>query len=125
VRGEDLTTQTNLYHMNPLHGTIGLEHQRGQWTSALELRAVDRKTEVDTTRLEPQTPGYTILNLRTAYEWRSVRCDFSITNLLSLHQNPLGGTWQSDLYPAGYPGSTFHPLPAPGRSFDTGVTVKF
>jgi iron complex outermembrane receptor protein len=126
VRGDDLTTQTNLYHMMPLHGTIGLEHQRGQWTSALELRAVDRKTEVDTTRLEPQTPGYTILNLRTAYEWRSVRFDFSITNLLNRqYQNPLGGTWQSDLYPPGYPGSTIHPLPAPGRSFDTAVTVKF
>jgi len=126
VRGDDLSTQTNLYHMMPLHGTIGLEHQRGQWSSALEFRAVDRKTEVDTTRLEPQTPSYTILNLRTAYDWQSVRLDFAITNLLGRqYENPLGGTWQSDLYPPGFPGPTFHPLPAAGRSFDTGVTVKF
>jgi iron complex outermembrane receptor protein len=126
VRGDDLSTQSNLYHMMPLHGTIGLEHQQGQWWSALEFRAVDRKAEVDTTRLEPQTPGYTILNLHTAYEWRSVRLDFAITNLLDRqYENPLGGTWQSDLYPPGFRGPTFRPLPAAGRSFDTGVTVKF
>ena len=126
VRGEDLSTQTNLYHMMPLHGSLGLEHQRGRWSSALEFRAVARKTEVDTTRLEPQTPGYAILNLRTACEWRSVRFDVAITNLLDRHyENPLGGTWQSDLYPPGYPGATFRPLPAPGRSLDAGFTVNF
>ncbi len=126
VRGEDLSTQTNLYRMMPLHATIGLEHRRGQWSSALELRVVGRKTEVDTARLEPQTPRYTILNLRTACEWRSVRFDFAITNLLDRqYENPLGGTWQSALYPPGYAGATFRPLPAAGRSFDTGVTLKF
>ncbi len=126
VRGEDLSTQTNLYHMMPPHGTIGLEHRRGRWSSELDFSSVDRKTSVDTTRLEPQTPGYTILNLRTAYEWRSVRLDFAITNLLDRqYENPLGGTWQSALYPPGYQGATFRRLPAAGRSYDTGVTVKF
>jgi iron complex outermembrane receptor protein len=126
VRGDDLSTNTNLYHMMPLHGTIGLEHQRGRWSSALEFRAVDRKTEVDTTRLEPRTPSYTIFNLRTANEWRSVRFDLAITNLFDRqYENPLGGTRQSDLYPPGYLGPTFRPLPAAGRSFDTGITVKF
>jgi iron complex outermembrane recepter protein len=126
VRGEDLSTQTHLYRMMPLHGTIGLEHRRGRWSSALDFNSVDRKTEVDSARLEPQTPGYTILNLRTAYEWRSVRLDFAITNLLDRqYENPLGGNWQSALYPPGFTGTTFRPLPAAGRSFDTGVTVKF
>jgi len=37
----------------------------------------------------------------------------------------LGGTWQSALYPPGYAGATFRPLPAAGRSFDTGFTVNF
>jgi iron complex outermembrane receptor protein len=125
VRGNDLSTNTNLYHMMPVHGTIGLEHQRGKWSSALEFRAVDHKTEVDTTRLEPRTPSYAVLNLRTVYEWRSVRFDFAITNLLDRqYENPLGGTWQSDLYPPGYLGPSFRPLPAAGRSFNTGVTVK-
>jgi iron complex outermembrane recepter protein len=120
------TTQTNLYRIMPLHETIALEHRLGQWSNALEFRAADRDTEVDTTRLEPQTPGYSILNLRTAYEWQSVRFDFAISNLLDRqYENPLGGTWQSALYPPGFLGATFRPLPAAGRSFDTGVTVKF
>jgi iron complex outermembrane recepter protein len=126
VRGEDLSTHTDLYRMMPLHGTIGLEHRRGPWSNAIDFSSVDRKTDVDTTRLEPQTPGYAILNLRTAYEWRSVRLDFAITNLLDRqYESPLGGTWQSALYPPGYQGATFRPLPAAGRSFDTGVTLKF
>jgi iron complex outermembrane receptor protein len=126
VRGRDLSTQTNLYHMMPLHGTIALEHQRDQWSSALEIHAVGHKTEVDALRLEPPTPGYAILNLRTAHEWRSIRLDFAVTNLLDRqYENPLGGTWQSALYPPGFAGASFRPLPAQGRSFDAGVTVQF
>jgi iron complex outermembrane receptor protein len=126
VRGQDLSARANLYHMMPLHGTIALEHQRGQWSSALEFRAVAHKSEVDALRLEPPTPGYAILNLRTACEWRSLRLDFAVTNLLDRqYENPLGGTWQSALYPPGFAGSTFRPLPAQGRSFNTGVTVQF
>jgi iron complex outermembrane receptor protein len=125
ARGQDLSTQTNLYHVMPPHATLTLEHERGQWSSALELQVVEHKTEVDATRLEPRTPGYAILELRTAYEWRSVRLDVAITNLLDRqYENPLGGTWQSALYPPAYMGATFHPLPAPGRSLNAGVTVK-
>jgi iron complex outermembrane receptor protein len=126
VRGEDLSTHSNLYHTIPLHGTIALEHQRGQWSNTLELHAMDHKIEVDTIRSEPQTSGYATLNLRTAYEWRSVRLDFAVSNLLDRqYENPLSGSWQSALYSPGYTGATFRPLPAAGRSFDSGVTVKF
>ena len=126
VRGQNMSMSTNLYHMMPLHGTIALEHQRGQWSSALQLHAVDRKTDVDAARLEPETPGYTLVDLRTTYQWRSIRLDMAVTNLLDRqYENPLGGTWQSALYPPGYMGVTFRPLPAAGRSLDIGVTVKF
>jgi iron complex outermembrane recepter protein len=126
VRGQDLTTRTNLYHMMPLHGTVALEHQRGQWSSALELHAATPKTEIDAARLEPRTPGYAILNLRGAYEWRFLRLDLTVTNLLDRqYENPLGGTWQSALYPQGVAGPTFRPLPAQGRSLDVGITAKF
>jgi iron complex outermembrane receptor protein len=126
VRGQDLSTHTDLYHMMPLHGTIALEHQRGGWSSALQLRAVEHKSAVDDTRLEPQTPGYASLNLLSAYEWRSVRLDFAVINLLDRqYENPLGGSWQSALYRPGYSGATFRPLPAQGRSVDLGVTLRF
>src|ERR1700733_3825837 len=124
VRGQDLSTHTNLYHMMPLNGTIDLEHQRGRWSSALQWHAVEHKSEVDDLRLEPQTAGYAILDARTAYEWRHVRIDLAMNNLLGRqYDSPLGGTWQSALYPIGYRGATFRPLPAQGRSFDAGVTI--
>jgi iron complex outermembrane receptor protein len=126
VRGQDLSTHGNLYHMMPLHGTIALEHRCGQWSSALQFHAVDHKSDVDTARLEPGTPGYTLLDLRTAYQWRGLRLDMAVINLLDRqYENPLGGTWQSALYPPGYMGATFRPLPAAGRSLNVGVTVKF
>jgi iron complex outermembrane receptor protein len=126
THGVDLSTQTPLYHVMPLHGTLALEHDFKGWSSALQLHTVDHKSEVDPQRLEPPTAGYSLLDLRTAYVWRSLRLDFAITNLLDRqYASPLGGTWQSALYPPGYAGATFRPLPAAGRSFDTGFTVNF
>jgi iron complex outermembrane recepter protein len=111
--------------MMPLHGTIALEHQLGGWSGALQLRAVERKSDVDDIRLEPQTPGCASLNLLSAYEWGAVRLDFAVINLLDRqYANPLGGTWQSALYPLRFAGVTFRPLPAPGRSVDAGVTLR-
>lgn len=110
----------------PLHGTFALEHEFRSWSSALQFHSVDRKTEVDPLRLEPSTSGYSRVDLRTAYVWRNLRVDFAVTNLLDRqYENPLGGTWQSALYPPGYAGATFRPLPAMGRSFNTGFTVNF
>jgi iron complex outermembrane receptor protein len=121
-----MSTRTYLYHMMPLHGTIALEHQRAQWSSALQFHAVDHKTDIDAARLEPVTPGYGLIDLRTAYQWRHLRLDLAVTNLLDRqYENPLGGTWQSALYPPGYMGATFRPLPAAGRSLDIGVTARF
>ncbi len=126
VRGEDLSTLTPLYHMMPLHGSLALEHEYRAWSSTLRFSTVARKTAVDTMRLEPPTAGYSLVDLRTAYEWRNLRLDFAIANLLDRqYASPLGGTWQSAAYPPGFAGSTFRPLPAAGRSFDTGFSVKF
>ena len=126
VHGEDLITLTPLYHMMPLHGSLALEHDLGPWSSALTLHMVGRKTAVDPIRLEPPTAGYSLVDAHTAYVWRHVRVDLAVTNVLDRHyDNPLGGTFQSALYPPGYSGTTFRPLPAPGRSFDTGVSVTF
>jgi iron complex outermembrane recepter protein len=126
AHGEDLSAQTPLYHVMPFHGTLALEHDFKAWSSTLQLHTVDHKTEVDPLRLEPPTAGYSLVDLRTAYVWRNLRLDFAITNLLDRqYANPLGGTWQSALYPPGYAGATFRPLPAVGRSFDTGFTLNF
>ena len=124
--GEDLSTDTPLYHVMPAHGSIGLEHILGAWSSALQMQSIARKTAVDPMRLEPPTAAYSLLSWRTAYQWRNLRLDFAINNLLDRrYTSPLAGTWQSAVYSPGYAGATFHPLPAEGRSFDTGFSAKF
>jgi iron complex outermembrane receptor protein len=124
--GEELSTRTPLYHVMPLHGAVALEHDFKAWSSVLRLNTVDRKTAVDPLRLEPPTAGYSLIDFHTAYAWRNLRLDFAITNLLDRqYAGPLGGTWQSAQYPPGYAGATFRPLPAAGRSFDTGLSVNF
>jgi iron complex outermembrane recepter protein len=125
VRGEDTVTDTNLYRLMPLNGTLALAYTHQAWLGRLELRAVSRKDDVDALRLEPQTGGYTLLNLRVAYLWRAARLDLAVMNLLDRqYASPLGGSWQSALYPPGTLGA-FLPLPAPGRSLDAAVSVKF
>jgi iron complex outermembrane receptor protein len=124
--GEDLSTRMPLYHVMPLHGTLAFENAFGAWSSALRFRTVARNTEVDPMRFQPPTAGYSLVDVHTAYEWRNLRLDFGISNLLDRqYASPLGGTWQSALYPPGYAGNTFRPLPAMGRSIDTGFSVKF
>jgi iron complex outermembrane recepter protein len=126
AHGEDSSTQTPLYHVMPFHGTVALEHDFKGWSSALQFHTVDRKREVDPMRLEPPTSGYSLVDMRTVYVWRNLRLDFAVTNLFDRqYASPLGGTWQSALYPPGYAGATFRPLPAAGRSLDTGFTVNF
>jgi iron complex outermembrane receptor protein len=126
AHGEDLTTQTPLYRVMPLHGTVALEHDLGSWSSAVRIYTVAPNTDVDPIRLQPPTPGYSLADFRTAYEWRNLRLDFAVSNLLDRqYASALGGTWQSARYPPGYTGATFRPLPAAGRSFDTGFSVKF
>jgi iron complex outermembrane recepter protein len=125
IHGENLVTRTSLYHVMPPHGTITLQYELGAWSSDLKFQAVARKDTVDPIRNEPPTGGYSVIDLQSAYAWRHLRLDFAITNLLDRqYANPLGGTWQSALYPPGYAGTTFRALPAMGRSFDLGFTLK-
>jgi iron complex outermembrane receptor protein len=124
VHGEDLTAHTGLYRMMPLNGTLGVEHERKGWQSRLELRLVTAKREIDPARLEPETGGYAVVTLRTAYSWQQLRFDAAITNLLDRqYADPLSGRWQSGLYHPQFAG-VIPPLPGMGRSFDLGVTIS-
>jgi iron complex outermembrane receptor protein len=126
AHGEDLSAQTPLYHVMPTHAAVTLLHDYRHWSNALQFQTVGRKSAVDPLRQEPATSGYSLVDLRTAYVWRNLRLDFALVNLMNRrYADPLGGTWQSALYPPGYAAATFKPLPAAGRSFDTGFTVSF
>jgi iron complex outermembrane receptor protein len=125
VRGENLDTGGNLYHMMPLHGLLALEHRRGPWSSTLEFQAVDAKTDVEAVRNELPTAGYALLNLRSGYQWKltdsaGLRLDAGIENLGGRKYNlPLGGRyWVGDKT-----GNTS--VAGMGRSFFGGLTFQF
>ena len=119
------TSGDALYHMMPLNGKLALEHSLGGWTSAVEAQLVNSKSEADPSRQEPFTPGYTLINLRTGYQWQSVRIDVGIDNLFNKqYYPPLGGINLADYIASGYAGTPMA-LAGPGRSFMTGLTVKF
>jgi len=119
-----------LYNIMPINTRLGLEHKLGSWTNGLELVVVGAKTHVSVQRNELHTPAYTLVNLRSNYEWSNIRLDFAIENVAnSLYYPALGG-----FYITGYKAWTntgFSPfsIPSPvagmGRNIVAGLTVKF
>jgi iron complex outermembrane recepter protein len=124
VRGKNLDTKDNLYRLMPFHGDISLQHERGGWSAALSLKAVDAKTRVDAVRNELPTPGYALLSLRGGYRWKlaetaSVRLDAGIENITNRQYDlPLGGRYWTD-----FNGTSS--VPGLGRSFLTGLSFTF
>jgi iron complex outermembrane receptor protein len=124
VRGENLDTKDNLYRLMPFHGDISLQHERGGWSGALSLKAVDAKTRVDAVRNELPTPGFALLSLRGGYRWKlaetaSVRLDAGIENIANRQYDlPLGGRYWTD-----FNGTSN--VPGMGRSFLTGLSFAF
>jgi iron complex outermembrane receptor protein len=86
---------------------------------------VAEKSQVNDLRNEPVTPGYALVNLRTSYEWETVRFDFGVENLFDkLYYPPLGGVDRADHQAAGAMGR-IGAVPGEGRWFNAGVTVTF
>lgn len=121
-------TGGKLYHIMPLNARLGLEQRKGRWNNAVDWQLVARKNSVDQARSEPQTPGYSLVNLRSAYEWSHVRLDLSVTNLFDKqYYLPLGGVnvpqfWAGARFPFFPP---FSPVAGQGRSYNIGVTYTF
>ncbi|MDX2203874.1 MAG: TonB-dependent receptor [Hyphomicrobiaceae bacterium] len=108
----------------PVYGRRAAAAKRQlRWSSGVELVAVDTKDRVDANRNELRTPGYALVNLRTAYEWRNVRLDLGVDNLLDkLYYAPLAGADWADYNAVG---GRIGPVPGMGRSFNAGLTVRF
>ena len=132
VRGETTSgTDDNLYNIMPLNATLSLTQTLGGWTNIAEVLMVDAKTDVSQIRNEVETPGYSLLNLRSSYSWKTVRLDLGIENVFdTLYFYPLGGAYvgQGITMPPG-PG-TGRPawgvtVPGMGRSIYAGLNFKF
>lgn len=114
----------DLYHIMPFNSLLTLEHSAGAWTNQLEARLVARKDKVDARRLEPETAGYALLNLRTSIQLhKNLRLNAGVSNLLDkAYADPLGGVYLSGLQAQG---GSLQPLPGYGRSFDLGLVLAF
>ncbi|MDD4927953.1 MAG: TonB-dependent receptor plug domain-containing protein [Gallionella sp.] len=121
VNGKNLTTGDNLFHIMPLNVKLSVEQHLGDWTNTVEAQLVSAKTRVQAVRNEIKTGGYGLLNLRSSYEWKQMRFDVGVENLLNkFYSDPLGGSYlgqRTAVYGMNMPGM--------GRSINAGVTVKF
>lgn len=119
-----------LYNIMPINTRLGIEHKLGGWTNGVELVVVGAKNHVSVQRNELHTPAYTLVNLRSSYEWSNLRLDFAIENIANtLYYPALGG-----FYITGYkawtntglsPFSIPSPVAGMGRNIVAGLTVKF
>jgi len=127
VHGKIKNTGNSMYHIMPLNAKIGVEHSLGGWSSAVDVQLVDRKTQVDSLRLEPKTAGYTLVNLRSGYQWNFIKVDAGITNLFNKYYSlPLGGVNFSEWKANGRIGAVNNlPVAGMGRSFNVGVTLEY
>jgi iron complex outermembrane receptor protein len=131
VRGERMDGG-NLYHMMPFNTTLSLDHTLSGWQSALEMQFVDSKDYVQAVRNETETASYILLNARTGYEWKMVRLDVGLDNVLDKqYYSPLGGAYLGDRFgmnPTGDPATTVpwgRNVAGMGRSVYVGLTVKY
>ena len=127
VRGANRTISDNLYNIMPLNGKLAVVHNLGHWTTNIEEQLVDAKTKVSQVRNELRTGGYALLNLRSSYEFKRVRVDAGLENLLNkYYAPPLGGVYVGQgmtMSASGIPSGI--PIPGMGRSVYVGLTFKF
>lgn len=121
VKGKNTSTDDNLYNMMPLNAKLALVQKTGRWSNTVEAQLVQAKTDTSQVRKEITTAGYSLLNLRSSYEWKQARFDVGIENALDkFYASPLGGAYY------GQRGSVYGTaVPGAGRSINVGVTVKF
>jgi iron complex outermembrane receptor protein len=121
VRGKNLTTGDNLYHIMPLNAKFTLKHQRNYWSNALELQAVAANHHVQLARNELRTAGYSLVNVRSSYEWSRLKLEAGVENLFNKnYAQPLGGAYLGER-----PFTWGNQVAGMGRSIYAGITLTF
>ena len=124
VRGK--TRGDKLYNMMPLNAKLAVVQKLGGWSGTVEWHLVAAKKNVSAVRNELKTGGYGLVNLRGSYEWKNVRLDIGVDNLLDkFYHHPLGGAYVGQGATMGMAVPWGTPVPGMGRSLYAGVTVKF
>ncbi len=131
TKGSNETTGDKLYNIMPLNAKLAVTQKMGGWDNSLELVAVKAKTDVSSVRNEIKTPGYSLVNLRSSYSWKTVRLDFGVENLFDkFYFLPTGGAYTGQGTTMANPLLPNYPqwgtaVPGMGRSIYVGVNVKF
>jgi iron complex outermembrane recepter protein len=127
INGKNLDTDDDLYNIMPLNAKITLTHKIGGWDNAIEYEVVKAKEDISAARQEFQTPGYSLVNMSTSYTWKIVRLDLGIENLFNkLYYLPLGGAYTGQGMTMSLNGIPWGiSVPGIGRSFYTGLNIKF
>ena len=127
VRGENRTTDDNLYNIMPLNVKLAVVHRLKGWTNTAEFQAVAEKHLVSHVRNEVQTSGYGLLNLRSSYEMKYARLDFGIENIFNrFYSMPLGGAYVgqgASMTTNGIPWGV--PVPGMGRSINVSLNLRY
>ncbi|MFL9709694.1 TonB-dependent receptor [Methylobacillus sp. Pita1] len=124
TRGER-TNGDSLYQIMPLNARISLEQKKGPWSNGIDVQFIDSKTRVDDARFEPETGGYTLVDLRSSYQWQKARLDFSVTNLFDRYYLlPTGGVNYAN-WKAENAAGPMSALAGMGRSVNVGLTLDF
>ncbi|WP_309565908.1 TonB-dependent receptor domain-containing protein [Methylobacillus flagellatus] len=124
TRGER-TNGDSLYQIMPLNARISLEQKKGPWSNGIDVQFIDSKTRVDDARFEPETGGYTLVDLRSSYQWQKARLDFSVTNLFDRYYLlPAGGVSYAN-WKAENAAGPMSALAGMGRSVNLGLTLDF
>lgn len=119
------TNGDDLYQIMPLNARISLEQRKGAWSNGVDVQFVASKTRFDQARFEPETGGYTLVDLRSSYQWSKARLDFSVTNLFDRYYAlPLGGVNYAEWNANGRAG-IMGPVAGMGRSVNLGLTLDF
>ena len=127
VRGENDTTDDNLYNMMPINAKLAVRQNKDSWSNSLEFELVDGKTNISEVRNELETNGYGLFHLRSSYQWESARIDFGIENVLDkFYNHPLAGAYTGQgktMSGTGIPWGVS--VPGMGRSIYAGVNFSF
>ena len=129
THGENRATGDGLYNIMPLNGKLTLTHNYQAWDNAVEVMMVKDKDRTSDARNEILTSGYSLLNLRSSYNWKQARLDLAVENVFDKqYALPLGGayvgqgaTMSASTLPIGW-GTA---VPGMGRSVNVGLTLKY
>ncbi|MBT3917984.1 MAG: TonB-dependent receptor, partial [Nitrosomonadales bacterium] len=98
------------------------------WNNSLSMLLVDKKDNVNSTRQERETAGFTKFDFVTSYQWESVSIIGEVENILDKsYADPLGGEYlgQGATMSTGITRANGTQVYAMGRSFNVALSYSF